>query len=381
MRTVSRGIISLLPIDDRFGRSGSIRSVNVFAIGLVAVAATSASAGSGGFTSTRSMNVARVNHTATLLANGEVLAAGGTGGLSSAELYNPASGNWTFTGSMQTGRWNHRAVRLPNGQVLVAGGFDASGNTSASAELYNPSTGTWTLTGNMTTGREDFTLTLLANGEVLAAGGAGQLTSAELYDSATGTWTATGSMIQSFNDAGATLLQNGQVLAVGSTGAELYNPSTGTWASTAGPPSNPGAVPPIALLPSGQVWVGDGQLSPGEGDELFNPSTAQWTTFGASPCSCGTYAGALLVTGKVLTTGGVIFVPARPYPTEETVSSAALWDPSTVGWTTTGSLHVSRVYESMTLLANGQVLVAGGQTFDKHLGHFVEIASAELYTP
>jgi len=331
------------------------------------------------------MNVARVNHTATLLANGEVLVAGGSNGsaanLASAELYNPATGKWTFTGSMQIGRWLHRAVRLQDGQVLVAGGIDASGNTSASAELYTPSTGTWTATGSMTVAREDFTLTFLANGEVLAAGGTGGLASAELYNPATGTWTATGSMSQAFEDAGATLLQNGEVLAVGSQGANLYNPSTGTWTSTTPPPSNPGVDPPIALLPNGQVWVGDGQLSPGKGDELFNLSAAQWTAFAASPCGCGSYAGALLATGKVLTAGGVIFVPAQPYPTEETIKSAELWDPSTLAWTSTGSLNVSRVYESMTVLSNGQVLLAGGQTFNKNLGHLVEIANAELYTP
>jgi hypothetical protein len=35
----------------------------------------------------------------------------------------------------------------------------------------------------------------------------------------------------------------------------------------------------------------------------------------------------------------------------------------------------------MTILPNGQALVAGGDIFDKHLGHLVQIASAELYTP
>ena len=123
------------------------------------------------------MNVARVDHTATLLANGEVLVAGGSNGtngyLASAELYNPSTGKWTLTGSMHVPRDSHHAVLLQNGEVLVAGGYNAtvSGTGEASTELYNPSTGTWTLTGSMTDGRVDFTLTLLSNGKVLAAGG------------------------------------------------------------------------------------------------------------------------------------------------------------------------------------------------------------------
>ncbi|HXI42998.1 MAG TPA: kelch repeat-containing protein [Bryobacteraceae bacterium] len=91
---------------------------------------------------------------ATLLANGEVLVAGGNnntdGYLSSAELYNPSTAKWTLTGSMTVQRGGHDAVLLQNGQVLVAGGLNASGGINArplaSAELYNPSTGAWTAT-------------------------------------------------------------------------------------------------------------------------------------------------------------------------------------------------------------------------------------------
>jgi hypothetical protein len=74
-------------------------------------------------------------------------------------------------------------------------------------------------------------------------------------------------------------------------------------------------------------------------------------------------------------------VNAQPYPTEETNGLAALFDPSTLAWTTTGSMHTSRLDETMTVLLNGQVLVAGGETFNKGLGHLVQTASAELYTP
>jgi len=343
---------------------------------------------SGTWSNTGSMNVARVNHTATLLANGEVLVAGGnnntTGYLSSTELYNPASGKWTQTGSMTVARDGHDAVLLQNGQVLVAGGINASTvgcATLVSAELYNPSTGTWTATGSMSTGRYDFSLTLLANGEVLAAGGTncggGGLTSAELYNPSTGAWTATGSMTAGNETNGAILLQNGEVFVVGSD--NLYNPTTGTWSAAASAPIF--AHVPLALLPNGSVFAA-GTI---QGNLTYNPSTNRWTTFAPPPCttskqSCES-AGALLNTGKVLVAGGATFVNAQPYPIEETNALAALLDPSSLTWTATGSMNKSRLAETMTILLNGQVLVAGGETFAKHLGTLVPIANAELYTP
>ena len=358
-------------------------------LGLLLLATLPVLAGtSGTWSNTGSMNVARVDHTATLLANGQVLVAGGdnntTGYLSSAELYNPATGTWTLTGSMTVARDGHDAVVLQNGQVLVAGGINASTigcATVASAELYNPSTGTWTATGSMSTGRYDFSLTLLANGEVLAAGGTncggGGLTSAELYNPATGTWIATGTMTVGNETNWAILLRNGEVFVVGND--NLYNPTTGTWGAAASAPIFAHA--PLALLPNGNVFAA-GTI---QGNLTYNPSTNRWTTFAPPPCttskqSCES-AGALLTTGKVLVAGGATYVNAQPYPIEETNPFAALLDPSSLTWTATGSMNKSRLAETMTILLNGQVLVAGGETFAKHLGTLVPIAHAELYTP
>src|ERR1039457_3054115 len=136
---------------------------------------------SGTWANTGKLNSARVNHTATLLTNGEVLAAGGNdnaGTLASAELYSPATGKWTVTGSMATVRTFQTATLLPSGRVLVAGGLIGISDTgviscTGSAELYNSATGQWTVTSSMTTPRFEHATTLLANGQVLVAGGLG----------------------------------------------------------------------------------------------------------------------------------------------------------------------------------------------------------------
>jgi hypothetical protein len=246
------------------------------------------------FTPTGSMGTARRSHTATLLANGKVLVAGGrmARGPSNMlnlydELYDPAFGTFTpVTGSMATRRDSHTATRLADGKVLIAGGWNSFNTSVNSPELYDPATNTFSPTaGSMTTGRYYHTATRLANGKVLIAGGyeaggAGFLKSAELYDPATGHFTPTGNMTTAREMHAATLLSNSKVLITGGmsntiifNSAELYDPDSETFTPTTGNMTAARYQQTSTLLPNNRVLItgGGGSGSYLSSAELYGP--------------------------------------------------------------------------------------------------------------
>lgn len=384
---------------------------------------------SGIWTITNSLNTARYDHTATLLPDGRIFVAGGTGGanisniapLSSAELFNPATGTWTETNVFKAPRTLHSATLLPNGKVLLAGGQSSGGYISAAA-IYDPATGTNTTIASMSTPRAQHTATVLANGKVLVTGGqggSGATNSTEVYDYANGAWTTTGSLGTVTASQTATLLRDGRVLMVVSsvylydsvTGAwtqtnnmhslrssghsatllpsghvlvaggnyggaylasvELFDPISGTWTSTASM-NTPRWTHTATLLPNGKVLVaggGNGGVPPTAlaTSEIYNPVTGTWVPTGPLNFARRNHAAVLLSNGKVLIVGGL-------NPSSVRLSSAELYDPATGSWTLTGSLHDARNAFTATLLPNGKVLVAGGRNSG-------QISSAELYDP
>jgi hypothetical protein len=344
------------------------------------VRGAAADAAPGTFVATGALNTGRAAHTAILLRDGEVLVAGGSGPIASAELYDPASGAWTETGLMTAARQAATATLLPSGLVLVAGGIGNDG-VLASAELYDPETGAWIATGSMQSARYGATATLLPNGQVLVAGGDADpngnsaiLASAELYDPGTGAWTATGPMQDARSFHTATLLGDGTVLVAGGyaatqvlASAELYDPTTGLWTAT-GSMQDQRAEATATILPDGRVLAAGGDGSAAlAGAELYDPTTGAWTVTASmlTPRFGGTAT--LLGSGMVLAAGGSNDV--------ENVASAELYDPATGAWSATGSMRFARYDGTATLLSSGMVLVAGGS------GESGSGASAELYTP
>jgi len=185
------------------------------------------------FVSVGGMGVARWGHTATTLSNGKVLIAGGCNNtqsseavcdnfLDSAELYDPVTETFTFTGAMTAARRGHTATLLADGRVLLAGGRDASG-ALGSAEIYDPQTGTFTPAGPMAEARTEHTASILPGGHVLIAGGRGTayLASGEVFNPGALTFTPVYSPMAAVRAGhSATVLADGRVLLAGGRGED-----------------------------------------------------------------------------------------------------------------------------------------------------------------
>ena len=301
------------------------------------------------WTLTGNMNAQRVQPTATLLNNGEVLVTGGrtgNGANPTAELYNPSTGTFSYTGSMNTGRYGNAAALLPSGEVLIVGGESSlfPATCVSSAELYNPSAGTFSYTGSLITPMCGPTATTLQDGRVLVSDG----TNAELYDPSTGAFSATGSLQVSRAGATATLLGNGKVLFAGGNDAS-------------GPITCPNYLPVCNTLTSA---------------ELYDPSTGTFTLTGSMQASRFGHTATLLSNGEVLIAGGDYYytVPNPPGPPQiETgsLNEAELYNLATGTFTVTGSMNVARAYHVAALLPSGKVMVATGYG----------TRTAELYDP
>jgi N-acetylneuraminic acid mutarotase len=188
--------------------------------------------------------MARMMPTATLLEDGRVLVVGGWTddtlllAMSSAELYDPVSGQWTSTAPMGEARINHTATRLADGTVLVAGGYHANPPggfgryvpiTLNEAEVFDPAAERWRTVGNLAGARQWHTATLLNDGTVLVAGGVGTNTSADVlpeerYDPVSATWSAAGTSTVGASGHTATLLRDGTVLVAGGNFVSAYMP-------------------------------------------------------------------------------------------------------------------------------------------------------------
>jgi len=139
------------------------------------------------------LNYPRAGAAAARLKDGRVLIVGGYYGVDgldvpkTAEIFDPKTGSFTETGELPEVHGNLTATTLANGKVLVAGGtIGGDAVDPYAAFLFDPATGSFTRTGALSVWRDYAAVALLKNGRVLFAGGTDEsgpeaLSSAELY--------------------------------------------------------------------------------------------------------------------------------------------------------------------------------------------------------
>ena len=186
------------------------------------------------------------------------------------------------------------------------------------------------------------------------------------------------------------LLNNGQILAAGGincpsagsctylNSAELYNPATSAFANTGTMATARSA--PAVLLSTGKVLVAGGYTCDTSGNcsslisaEIYDPIAGTFSSAGTMTVARSGQTMTVLGNGTVLIAGGENCTSATSC---SALSSAEIYDPNAGTFTATwNSMSAARFGASAVLLNSGSVLIAGG--FD---GTNLP-AAAEIYNP
>jgi large repetitive protein len=288
----------------------------------------------------------------------------------------------TSTGVLAVAGYQHNAQILDNGKVFVTYGIGGVHGSVYDPVIgvFTPTTGTAAVTRSCTSG-----ITKLADGRVLISGfgqGMGMIDPPEIYDPATGLYSGTAQLPISRCSPSTVLLPSGDVF-MGSgdhvgTGVNLvFSPTANTWTFTAsqdpGKFRMAGTYAPVLYLSSvGKVFIMGGLGLPNSNViALYNPAGDTFA-LPAHP----TYVQRKNASGTVLADGKVLIVGGQDGASDYLVS-AEIYNPISDTFSlTTGYLNTARTKHRATLLQNGKVLISGG------LGTAgTALASLELYDP
>ena len=339
---------------------------------------------------------ARTEHSASALADGRVLLCGGTNGivdsgalvsLATATVFDkdstPASRFSATAGTLIAARRHHSATTLADGRVVLAGGLGTGGVPIASMESYNPATDSFSaLSTTLPVATYGHSAVRLTDGRVLLCGGqsASSVTAAALiYDPAGPSLTAIGTMQHPRADHAAVLLASGKVLLAGgyntpttaTSSAELFNPADNTFTLVSGNLGDNRIETAYTLLSTGDVIFAGGRqyatTAPIDAVVLYSATTESLATLSTPLAENRAGAQAMpAALGRALITGGFISAPVTGTRLAVNVTaSAEIYDPTGSGATIEPldpDLTQPSYSATVTPLTDGSYLRTGGRT-------------------
>ncbi len=322
---------------------------------------------------------------AVVLQDGRVLIVGSDEGcipsLSGAEtvrseIWDPATGRWSSAADRTTPRFEAAIAQLADGRVLLAGGWSSSSWSRDShplrtVSIYDPHRDVWRPAAPLRIARSGALAVTLHDGRVLVFGGSSappeDLRSVELYDPRRGTWKAGPALPRRLTVESATVLGDGRVLALATSdepagiSSLVFDPRRNRWMRGQRLPGSVLWATGVPLPDGGALLLTAGNRHTAKAYRL-EPKTLTVRATGSMLHERSGYALAVLADGRVLVAGGASKIS---YPSPDVIKttltrSAEIYDPITERWSATLSMPSARQNATAVTLADGSVLVLGG---------------------